>query len=167
MSHRPILGWPRALPAVAKHAFTLLFNEAEFGLGCPINVTDSAAHLISRFGDDAAKARFLPRMLSQDMAQLWQGAQFMTEKEGGSDVGRLTSTATQTPDGWRIHGEKWFCSNADAAVVTLLARPAGAPAGTRGLGLFVMPRLARRRRAKPVSDRPSEGKTRHALDGER
>jgi acyl-CoA dehydrogenase len=140
MSHRPILGWQHALPAVAKHAFTLLFNEAEFGLGCPINVTDSAAHLIAKFGDDAAKARFLPRMLSQDMAQLWQGAQFMTEKEGGSDVGRLTSTATRTADGWRIHGEKWFCSNADAAVVTLLARPAGGAEGTRGLGLFVMPR---------------------------
>ena len=142
MSHRPILGWPKPLPAVAKHAFTLLFNEAEFGLGCPINVTDSAAHLISRFGDDAIKARFLPRMLSQDMTQLWQGAQFMTEQEGGSDVGQLISRATRTGGGeWRIHGEKWFCSNADAAVVTLLARPDGAPEGTRGLGLFVMPRM--------------------------
>ncbi len=88
MSHRPILGWPTALPAVAKHAFTLLFNEAEFGLGCPINVTDSAAHLIRLYGDEPIKARFLPRMLSQDMAELWQGAQFMTEKSGGSDVGR-------------------------------------------------------------------------------
>ncbi len=141
MSHRPILGWPTSLPAVAKHAFTLLFNEAEFGLGCPINVTDSAAHLIRLFGDDAVKARFLPRMLSQDMTQLWQGAQFMTEKSGGSDVGGLTSTATHTADGWRIHGEKWFCSNADAAVATLLARPEGAPQGTRGLALFAMPRV--------------------------
>ena len=141
MSHRPILGWPKPLPAVAKHAFTLLFNEAEFGLGCPINVTDSAARLISRFGDDAVKARFLPRMLSQDMAQLWQGAQFMTEKEGGSDVGQLTSRAVRQGEQWRIYGEKWFCSNADAAVVTLLARPDGAPGGTRGLGLFVVPRV--------------------------
>jgi alkylation response protein AidB-like acyl-CoA dehydrogenase len=141
MSHRPILGWAQPLPAVAKHAFTLLFNEAEFGLGCPINVTDSAAHLLIRFGDDAVKARFLPRMLSQDMDELWQGAQFMTEKSGGSDVGSLTSTAVLSAGQWRIHGEKWFCSNADADVVTLLARPDGAPAGTRGLGLFVMPRL--------------------------
>jgi acyl-CoA dehydrogenase len=141
MSHRPILGWKTALPAVAKHAFTLLFNEAEFGLGCPINVTDSAAHLIRLFANEPTKVRFLPRMLSQDMAALWQGAQFMTEKAGGSDVGALTSVARQTPEGWRIHGEKWFCSNADAHVVTLLARPDGAPAGTRGLGLFAMPRL--------------------------
>jgi alkylation response protein AidB-like acyl-CoA dehydrogenase len=141
MSHRAgVLGWHAPLPAVAKHAFTLLFNEAEFGLGCPINVTDSAAHLIVRFGSPALKARFLPRMLSQDMAELWQGAQFMTEKEGGSDVGRATSVARQVDGVWRIYGEKWFCSNADAAVATLLARPEGAPAGTRGLGLFVMPR---------------------------
>jgi acyl-CoA dehydrogenase len=141
MSHRPILGWKTALSAVAKHAFTLLFNEAEFGLGCPINVTDSAAHLIRLFADEPTKARFLPRMLSQDMSELWQGAQFMTEKAGGSDVGALTSVARRTPDGWRIYGEKWFCSNADASVATLLARPDGAPAGTRGLGLFAMPRL--------------------------
>ena len=141
MSHRPILGWATALPAVAKHAFTLLFNEAEFGLGCPINVTDSAAHLIRLYGDETIKARFLPRMLSQNMAELWQGAQFMTEKSGGSDVGGITSTAVKTADGWRIHGEKWFCSNADADVATLLARPEGAPTGSRGLGLFVMPRL--------------------------
>jgi alkylation response protein AidB-like acyl-CoA dehydrogenase len=141
MSHRGgVLGWPRPLPAVAKHAFTLLFNEAEFGLGCPINVTDSAAHLVARFGSAEIKARFLPRMLSQDMAELWQGAQFMTEKEGGSDVGQATCVARRVDGEWRIYGEKWFCSNADAAVATLLARPDGAPGGTRGLGLFVMPR---------------------------
>ena len=115
MSHRPgVLGWSAPLPAVAKHAVTYLFNQAEFGLGCPINVTDSAAHLISRFGDEAVKNRFLPRMLSQDMTQLWQGAQFITEKEGGSDVGQATTIARQQAGQWRIYGEKWFCSNADA-----------------------------------------------------
>ena len=142
MSHRPgVLGWPAPLPAVAKHAFTLLFYQAEFGLGCPINVTDSAAHLLRLFGSDALRQRFLPRMLSQDMTQLWQGAQFMTEKAGGSDVGSATTEARFEAGEWRIYGEKWFCSNADAAVATLLARPTGAPNGTRGLGLFVLPRL--------------------------
>jgi hypothetical protein len=65
----------------------------------------------------------------------------MTEKEGGSDVGTLTTTAVQEGDHWRLHGEKWFCSNADANVVMLLARPEGAPPGTRGVGLFLMPRF--------------------------
>ena len=46
----------------------------------------------------------------------------------------------QEGDHWRLHGEKWFCSNADAKVVMLLARPEGAGPGTRGVGLFLMPR---------------------------
>ncbi len=66
------------------------------------------------------------------MTELWQGAQFMTEKSGGSDVGGITTTAVKSADGWRIHGEKWFCSNADADVATLLARPEGAQSGSRG-----------------------------------
>jgi hypothetical protein len=65
----------------------------------------------------------------------------MTEKEGGSDVGTLTTRALQEGDHWRLTGEKWFCSNADAKVVMLLARPEGAPPGTRGVGLFLMPRF--------------------------
>lgn len=142
MSHRGgVLGWPRPLPMVAKHAFTFLFNQAEFGLGCPINVSDSAIHLIRRYGTEQLKKRLLERMLTQDMRRLWQGAQFMTEKEGGSDVGRSTTIARKEGNHWRVHGEKWFCSNVDADVVCLLGRPQGAPAGTRGLGLFVMPRL--------------------------
>jgi acyl-CoA dehydrogenase len=89
MSHRAgVLGWPEPFPAVAKHAFTYLFNQAEFGLGCPINVTDSGAHVIRLFADDEVKERFLPNMLTDDVDVLWQGAQFMTEREGGSDVGR-------------------------------------------------------------------------------
>jgi hypothetical protein len=64
----------------------------------------------------------------------------MTEKEGGSDVGKLTTEAVKEGDHWRLSGEKWFCSNADAAIVMLLARPQGAVGGTRGVGLFLMPR---------------------------
>ena len=115
---------PSTYPSAAKHAFTYLFNQAEFGLGCPINVTDGAAMLLSRFGDAALKGKYLDGLTQTDMARLTQGAQFMTEKEGGSDVGRLTTTAIPESGHWRLHGEKWFCSNADAAVVMLLARPA-------------------------------------------
>ena len=135
-----ILGWPDKYPVVAKHAFTFLFNQAEFGLGCPINVTDGCAKLLANFGSEALKARYLDGLTTTDMTRLTQGGQFMTEKEGGSDVGTLTTMATQEGDRWRLTGEKWFCSNADAEVVMLLARPQGAPAGTRGVGLFLMPR---------------------------
>jgi alkylation response protein AidB-like acyl-CoA dehydrogenase len=141
MSHRKgILGWPQTYPVVAKHAFTFLFNQAEFGMGCPINVTDGAAKLLSNYGDDALKAKYLDGLTQTDMTRLTQGGQFMTEKEGGSDVGTLATAAVPEGDHWRLTGEKWFCSNADAAIVMLLARPQGAEAGTRGVGLFLMPR---------------------------
>lgn len=141
MSHRAgVLGQDAPIPTAAKHAFTFLFNQAEFGLGCPINVTDSGILLIRRYGAPELQERFLPRMLTQDMDRHWQGAQFITEKEGGSDVGSATTRAVRDGDRWRIHGEKWFCSNADAEVVQLLARPEEAGPGTRGLGLFLMPR---------------------------
>src|SRR4051794_24385407 len=136
-----IMGWPETFPVVAKHAFTFLFNQAEFGLGCPINVTDGCAKLLANFGDAALQAKYLDGLTQTDMAKLTQGGQFMTEKEGGSDVGKLTTTAVQAGDHWRLTGEKWFCSNADAKVVMLLARPLGAEAGTRGVGLFLMPRF--------------------------
>jgi acyl-CoA dehydrogenase len=141
MSHRKgILGWPQIFPVVAKHAFTFLFNQAEFGMGCPINVTDGVAKLLSNYGDDALKAKYFDGLTQTDMTKLTQGGQFMTEKEGGSDVGTLATTAVQQGDHWRLSGEKWFCSNADAEIVMLLARPEGAEAGTRGVGLFLMPR---------------------------
>jgi acyl-CoA dehydrogenase len=136
-----ILGWPRTYPVAAKHAFTFLFNQAEFGLGCPINVTDGCAKLLSNFGDAALKEKYLDGLIQTDMEKLTQGGQFMTEKEGGSDVGKLTTTAMREGDRWRLTGEKWFCSNADAKVVMLLARPQGAEGGTRGVGLFLMPRF--------------------------
>src|ERR1700738_3686795 len=135
-----ILGWPEPSPVVAKHAFTFLFNQAEFGLGCPINVTDGCGKLLAKFGSEALKARYLDGLTQTDMSKLTQGGQFMTEKEGGSDVGKLTTTAVREGDHWRLSGEKWFCSNADAEIVMLLARPEGAVGGTRGVGLFLMPR---------------------------
>src|SRR2546423_3698243 len=135
-----IMGWPDKYPVVAKHAFTFLFNQTEFGMGCPINVTDGCAKLLANFGSDALKAKHLDGLTQTDMSKLTQGGQFMTEKEGGSDVGKLTTSAVHEADHWRLSGEKWFCSNADAEIVMLLARPEGAVAGTRGVGLFLMPR---------------------------
>src|SRR3954451_20571943 len=136
-----IMGWPDKYPVVAKHAFTFLFNQTEFGMGCPINVTDGCAKLLANFGSEALKAKYLDGLTQTDMSKLTQGGQFMTEKEGGSDVGTLTTRAVQEGDHWRLYGEKWFCSNADAEVGMLLARPEGAGPGTRGVCLFLMPRL--------------------------
>jgi alkylation response protein AidB-like acyl-CoA dehydrogenase len=141
MSHRGgVLGLGAPLPPVAKYAFQYLFVQAEFGLMCPISVTDTSIHLVAKYGSDDLKALLLPRMLSDDPASLWKGTQFMTEKAGGSDVGAIETSARHDGAVWRLFGEKWFCSHTDADVALLLARPEGAGSGTGGLALFAMPR---------------------------
>ena len=144
MSHRAgALGLDRPLPSPAKYAFQYLFVQAEFGLMCPISVTDTSIHLIRTFASPELKDYLLPRMLSADLGTLWKGTQFMTEKAGGSDVGAIETIARNDCGTWRLYGDKWFCSHADADVALMLARPEGAPAGTRGLALFALPRRRR------------------------
>jgi acyl-CoA dehydrogenase len=144
MSHRAgVLGMDRPLPPVAKYAFQYLFVQGEFGLMCPISVTDTSIHLIRKFGSNALQDYLLPKMLAPDLATLWKGTQFMTEKAGGSDVGAIETIARCEDGVWRLYGEKWFCSHTDADVALMLARPEGAPAGTRGLALFALPRHTR------------------------
>jgi alkylation response protein AidB-like acyl-CoA dehydrogenase len=141
MSHRGgVLGMDRPLPAVAKYTFQYLFVQAEFGLMCPISVSDTSIHLIRKFASDELRQYLLPKMLSDDMTTVWKGTQFMTERAGGSDVGAIETVARRDGDVWRLTGDKWFCSHADADVALMLARPEGAPAGTKGLALFALPR---------------------------
>jgi alkylation response protein AidB-like acyl-CoA dehydrogenase len=141
MSHRGgVLGLDAPLPPVAKYAFQYLFVQSEFGVMCPISVTDTSIHILRKYASPELQARLLPRMLSGDLAAMWKGTQFMTEKAGGSDIGRVETMARCEAGVWRLYGEKWFCSHADADVALLLARPEGAPEGTEGLGLFAMPR---------------------------
>jgi len=141
MSHRAgVLGWPAPMPPIAKYGFQYLFVQAEFGLMCPVSVSDTSNFIILRYGSDELKRKLVPRLLSQDPAELWKGTQFMTEKSGGSDVGALETEARQENGEWRLYGEKWFCSHTDADLALILARPQGATTGTRGLGLFAMRR---------------------------
>jgi acyl-CoA dehydrogenase len=64
----------------------------------------------------------------------------MTERAGGSDLGNSAVVAKREGDFWRLYGDKWFCSAVDGDVVLLLARPESASNGSKGLGLFLMPR---------------------------
>ncbi|WP_421841350.1 acyl-CoA dehydrogenase family protein [Mycobacterium sp.] len=147
VSHRDgVLDFSGTLPPSVKFALQYLFTQAEFGLTCPISATDTSAYVIARFGSPALKDYVLPRMLSQDPSTMWKGAQFMAEKAGGSDVGASETTAEHDGidsnglDRWKLYGDKWFCSHTDADIAMILARPVGAGGGTRGLGLFAMPR---------------------------
>lgn len=141
LSHRPVPGFPSPAPHVLKYALSYLLVQSEFGLFCPINMTDSLARVLRRFGDARQRASHVPRLTETDLDRLHQGAMFMTERTGGSDVGATETIARRAADGgWTLHGDKWFCSNVSADLILTLARPEGAAAGTRGLGLFLVPR---------------------------
>ncbi len=140
MSHRPVLGFTGPAPHVVKYALSYVLVQSEFGLFCPINMTDSLARVLRLYGDRRQQADHVARLTATDLDRLQQGAMFMTERVGGSDVG-ATETVARLEDGvWRLDGHKWFCSNVSADLALTLARPVGAPAGTRGLGLFLLPK---------------------------
>ena len=130
---------------LVKYALTYLFVQAEFGLCCPVSMTDSLTRTLRRFGTPELVARYLPKLASQDFDTLFQGAMFMTEQAAGSDVARIATRATHERDAngddvWRLHGDKWFCSNPDADLAMVLARPDDAPPGIKGLALFLLPK---------------------------
>jgi alkylation response protein AidB-like acyl-CoA dehydrogenase len=142
MSHRPgVFGWRTPLPPAVKYALSYLFVQAEFGLCCPVSMTDALARTLAKFGDAALVARYLPGLSSTDMDAHLQGAMFMTEQGAGSDVGATATIARREGAHWRLTGDKWFCSNADAGVALVLARPEDGAPGTKGLGLFLLPRV--------------------------
>ena len=121
----------------------LLSLEGEAGHACPATCTIGLARALRRVADDEVRQRFLPTLVDPDYDAAQRGSQFLTEVQGGSDVGANACEAVPTGDGrtWRVTGEKWFCSVADADQFFLTARVPGGPAGTRGLGSFVVPRL--------------------------
>ena len=141
MSHRAgVLGWHRPMPPAAKYALSYLLVQAEFGLCCPLSMTDSLARTLRKFGDAALVERHLQTLITQDFDALGQGAMFMTEQAAGSDVAATTTRAEPDGDHYRLQGDKWFCSNPDAALAMVLARIDGAPAGMAGVSLFLLPR---------------------------
>jgi alkylation response protein AidB-like acyl-CoA dehydrogenase len=123
--------------------FYLLSHVGEGGHACPVVCTAGLIRALEHRGDDDLKARFLPALHSADYDHALRGSQFLTEIQGGSDVGANVTAAVPDAEidgAWRLSGEKWFCSVADADLFAVTARPEGAGAGTRGLGCFVVPR---------------------------
>jgi hypothetical protein len=116
-----------------------LAHNGEASLMCPISCTDGLLRVLDAKGSRALRDKY--RDLVASVETPFAGAQFVTEQAGGSDVGTIECVAERTGEGtWTIRGEKWFCSNPDE-YFTVAARPAGAPDGTRGVGLFFVPRL--------------------------
>jgi len=144
MSHRGgVLGWPEPMPPAAKYALTYLLVQAEFGLCCPVSMTDSLARTLRRYGDPALVERVLPLVTALDLDGLHQGAMFMTEQGAGSDVAGTATLARERSDGtFALTGDKWFCSNPDAGFAMVLARsePVATHPGLKGVSLFLLPR---------------------------
>lgn len=120
----------------------LLSLEGEAGHACPAVCTIGLARALRRAASPEIRDRFLPPLLQIDYHQAERASQFLTEVQGGSDVGANETVAEPRGDVvYALRGEKWFCSVVDAQQFLVTARVAGAPVGTRGLGCFVMPRV--------------------------
>jgi len=91
------------------------------------------AALIHRFGTDLQRATYLPKLASGE----WIGGVAMTEPQAGSDIGNLTSTATQEGDHWCLKGRKQFISAGSGQFAIVLARCVPGSKGLDGLGLFI------------------------------
>jgi len=110
------------------------------GFACPVAMTAGAALVLDRFGGEATEP-YLDGLVSRDYDDVIEGAMFLTEEQGGSDVGAIETTAEfdESAGWWQLTGEKWFCSNIDAEGTLALARTPDAPAGTAGLSMFLVP----------------------------
>jgi alkylation response protein AidB-like acyl-CoA dehydrogenase len=110
------------------------------GLGCPYIVSMSTTVPIKKYGAPGLQARFFPHLLRRDGSN-WQGATWMTEAKGGSDLGATVETVARNEgDRWILDGDKYFASNVGAELAIVAARPEGAPQTPQGLALFLVPR---------------------------
>ena len=118
--------------------YTISFYDP--GVCCPYTVSLGTAVPLAKYGSPELQSQFLPQLLRKDDS-VWQGATWMTEIAGGSDLGAAAKTSARpSGDAWLLTGDKYFCSNANADLAVVAARPEGAPTGVRGLALFLVPR---------------------------
>jgi len=140
MAHDPDRGG-HGLPRLVSTAVSEIWHSANVALALCPTLTDGAIGLLAAHGDDALKDRYLENLIGG----VWSCAMVMTEPQAGSDIGALTCRAVPDGDGFRLFGQKIFISwgehdLTDNIVHMVLARLPDAPAGTRGLSLFLTPK---------------------------
>ncbi len=132
-------GMPRSVALAASD----YFNGANYAFMMYPGLTLGAGKLVQEFGTDQQKELFLKKMYTGQ----WTGTMLLTEPEAGSDVGALTTSARKNDDGtYSITGAKIFISSgehdlSENIVHPVLARVEGAPAGTKGISLFLVPKF--------------------------
>ncbi len=129
-------------PWVVGIAITEMLTAANMALSLNPMLTQGSIHALTAHGSDVQKARWLPKLISGE----WSGTMNLTEPQAGSDVGALTTRAVPQPDGsYLLSGQKIFITwgehdLTDNIVHLVLARTPDAPAGTRGISLFIVPK---------------------------
>ncbi len=119
-----------------------MLDQAEIGMACALATGAEMVRLsVEHFAPDDIKAKV--RELLREGSFGGETAQMFTERTGGSDLAALETTATQDGDAWRLNGFKWFASNANGSAYVVLAKPEGAPDGTRGVAPFLVLRERR------------------------
>ncbi|MGE7914234.1 acyl-CoA dehydrogenase family protein [Lysinibacillus xylanilyticus] len=117
-----------------------ILSHTEPGFYCPVTLTMATAYLLDHYASDEVKERFLPHVCATGDTELYEGATFLTERQGGSDVGANVVEARKDGNQYRLFGEKYFASNAGmCGVAMVLARMEGAQVGSKGLTLFAVP----------------------------
>ena len=132
----------RPVPGVVLAATNYLLSQADTGLVCSLGMTSGVAGLVDAYAPPDVRDALLPGLRGSDFDDGIDGSMFLTERDGGSDLGRTVHCSARDIGDGRvlINGEKWFCSNIDGAAIVMLARPEGAPDGPAGLGLFLVPK---------------------------
>lgn len=119
-----------------------LFHPSSAIYTCPLAMTDGAARLIEVYGDDELKNSAYKHLTSRNPGEFWTSGQWMTEKTGGSDVGRTETVARLENGEYRLYGVKWFTSATTSQMAFTLARledeNGKAVEGSRGLSLFYL-----------------------------
>ncbi|MDD9302856.1 MAG: acyl-CoA dehydrogenase [Desulfobacter sp.] len=133
----------QGMPATVALAANNFFNGANYPFMLHNILAHGAGKLVEKFGTDKQKELYLKKMYTG----VWGGSMLLTEPEAGSDVGALTTRATPNGDGtYSIVGNKIFISSGDNDLVEniihpVLARIEGAPEGTAGISLFLVPKF--------------------------
>ena len=132
------------LPWTLHFSAAFILQAANYSASVFPFLTTGAANLIRSFGSPELRDAYTPKMYSGE----WQGTMALTEPDAGSSLSDLSTTAipTSNPGVYSISGQKIYISagdhNAcDNIIHLMLARIAGAPAGTKGISLFVVPKI--------------------------
>jgi alkylation response protein AidB-like acyl-CoA dehydrogenase len=132
-------GLPLALATVVMEDL----GSANMGFSLIMMLTPGAVEALRHHGSEELQRRWLPKLVTGE----WSGTMNLTEPQAGSDVGALKTRAEPAGDGsWRIAGQKIFITFgehdlAENIVHLVLARTPGAPPGTRGISLFLVPKI--------------------------